>query len=1158
MAISLPRIWCYLVVAQALAWGTTQDFGQTSIGAPAKTLTLTYSFAGLSAAPSFSLAWNRDFLEGSPSCTIASTTSCSITVSFGPLLPGQRQDSLVIKNQSGIVLATTALHGVGLGPLMGLSPGVISTLVGNGTWGYQDSPSPTTAMFRNPQGIALDGSGTTAFVADSVNGAIRKIALLSGAVTTVVGNGSNGYSGDGGPATSAVLNTPTGVAVDGAGNLYIADQGNNLIRRVDAISQIITTVAGGGTVSSGADNFGDGGPALSAILFGPQSVAVDVSGNLFIADAYHNLVRYVNALTGNISVVAGGGASSGTDGYGDGGAATNAILHYPSGVALDSAGNLYIADTGDNMIRRVDMSSGVITAVGGNGNWGYSGDTGLATYATLASPQGVRVDAANNIYVADYGNNAIRLISAASQKIFTLAGRGSSGYAGDGGNPTVAFLTTPTDLAVDENGDLYIADCGNNVVRRVLFTSTPLAFPSEAVGAVSAAQVVSPINIGNQPLNLSTLTLSAGFQQVPGGFTDCVFGATLEPGASCDAAISFVPTQPGSIGGTLQLTTNSLNRPGTLQTVNLSGSGLTGSGPVAYVSVNSLSFNAQLVSTTSAAQTFTFANNGGTAFSITNIMVSGPATSDFQLSTNCPIVMPAATPCTVSVTFTPTMTGTRSATLLISDLVAGSPQSVTLTGTGNGGVLTPSPTALTFTGIVGATSASQTILLSNSGSFPLHILGVSVSGTNASNFGLSTTCGSAVTSGANCSLSITFTPAAAGDRSATLNVSNDASGSPLAIPLTGTGVTQLSSAGLRFIPLTPCRIADTRNPTGSFGGPILSAGVARNFIVPNSSCGVPVTAQAYSLNFTVVPPGVLGFLAVWPSGQPQPAVSLLNSDGRVKAGAAIVPAGASGGVTVYASHNTQVIIDINGYFVPATNAAALGFYPLTPCRIADTRTTTPLAASVSRDFSPLTSSCNISASAQAYSLNFTALPKTPIGFLSTWPSGQPQPVVSTLNTSTNDVTANAAIVPAGTNGNITVYSSSDTDVVIDVNGYFAPAVSTGVLSLYNLTPCRMLDTRTAGGSFSGTMAVNVVGSSCGVPSSAQAFVMNATVVPQSDLGFLSLWQDGAPWPGASTLNAGDMAVTSNMAIVPTNNGLIDSLASSATQLILDIAAYFAP
>jgi hypothetical protein len=216
---------------------------------------------------------------------------------------------------------------------------------------------------------------------------------------------------------------------------------------------------------------------------------------------------------------------------------------------------------------------------------------------------------------------------------------------------------------------------------------------------------------------------------------------------------------------------------------------------------------------------------------------------------------------------------------------------------------------------------------------------------------------------------------------------------------------------------------------------------------------------------------------------------------------------------------------------------------------------------VERDFPLLESPCIPGGlGIKAYSLNFTALPHQGtqrLGFLTVWPRGGSRPNVSTLNNPTGTRVANAAIVPAGTGGGIAVYPSDDTELVVDINGYFADPGSGG-LSLYSTAPCRVLDTRQTTGPFSGEKTVNVEGSACAPPASAQAYVFNATVVPSGPLGYLELWADGQNQPVVSTLNAIDGLVTSNMAIVPTANGSIDAYASSLTQLIMDISGYFAP
>jgi hypothetical protein len=293
-----------------------------------------------------------------------------------------------------------------------------------------------------------------------------------------------------------------------------------------------------------------------------------------------------------------------------------------------------------------------------------------------------------------------------------------------------------------------------------------------------------------------------------------------------------------------------------------------------------------------------------------------------------------------------------------------------------------------------------------------------------------------------------------------------------------------------------------------------------------------------------------------------------SADGRVKANAAMVPAGASGAVSVFASNATDVILDIDGYFT-SPSSSTLQFYPLTPCRVVDTRDSSKpqglgppnMHASQTRDFPVLGSPCLTGVKAAAYSFNYTVVPNPsgqPLAYLTTWPKGESQPVVSTLNNPTATVVANAAIVPAGTEGDIEVYTTDSADLVIDVDGYFA-AAGTGGLSLYPLAPCRVLDTRDNNGKpFSGRLAVPVSGSVCAPPAGAQAYVFNATVVPPGPLGYLTLWADGQGQPTVSTLNAVDGDIASNMAIVPSTNGVVDAFAADPTQVVLDISSYFAP
>ncbi len=337
----------------------------------------------------------------------------------------------------------------------------IETVAGGGDLGELGDGGPAVyADIRKPQGVALDAAGNL-YITDSGNHLIRKVDA-AGVISTIAGDGRRergvgAFGGDGGAATAAQFNWPEGLALDAAGNLYIADAGNHRIRKVDAAG-VISTIAGDGTWWFG----GDGGAATAAQLAWPQVMALDAAGNLYIADYYNHRIRKVDA-AGVISTVAGGGTEE--EFGGDGGAATAAQLNRPTGVALDAAGNLYIGDTRNHRIRKVD-AAGVISTVAGDGTEGFGGDGGAATAAQLAWPQGVALDAAGNLYIADYHNHRIRKVDAAGV-ISTVAGDGTWGFGGDGGAATAARLGEPEGVALDAAGNLYIADYYNHRIRKV-------------------------------------------------------------------------------------------------------------------------------------------------------------------------------------------------------------------------------------------------------------------------------------------------------------------------------------------------------------------------------------------------------------------------------------------------------------------------------------------------------------------------------------------------------------------------------------------------------------------------------------------------------------------------------------------------------------------
>jgi sugar lactone lactonase YvrE len=341
---------------------------------------------------------------------------------------------------------------------------LIATVAGGGTPSPSfcgDGGPATSACLFFPIGLAVDANDNL-FIGDDFNNRVRRVDAVTGNISTVAGSASVGFCGDGGPATSACLNQVVGIATDANGNLFITDYGNNRIRRVDAVTGIISTVAG----SANAGFCGDGGPATTACLSGPVGVKVDANGNLFIADYNNNRIRRVDAVTSIISTVA-GSASAGF--CGDGGPATAACLNSPAGLTLDSNGNVFVADRFNHRVRRVDAITGMITTVGGNGTPGFCGDGGPAGSACLNAPSDLAVDGAGNLSIADRGNHRIRRVNGAGIiSTVAGGGAPSPGFCGDGGAASRACLFNPTGVAFDPvSGGLLVGDTDNHRVRVV-------------------------------------------------------------------------------------------------------------------------------------------------------------------------------------------------------------------------------------------------------------------------------------------------------------------------------------------------------------------------------------------------------------------------------------------------------------------------------------------------------------------------------------------------------------------------------------------------------------------------------------------------------------------------------------------------------------------
>jgi uncharacterized protein (TIGR03437 family) len=397
----------------------------------------------------------------------------------------------------------------------------ITTVAGNGAAGYSGDGGPATqASINTTVDVATDSAGNI-YLADQNNNRIRKVDA-KGIMTTIAGNGSAGFSGDGGPSTQSTINYPTGVCTDAAGNLYFNDLGNFRVRKIDT-SGNITTVAGNGTRGSS----GDGGPATQASMIIPIRCVVDSGGNLYITDQGGHKIRMVNT-AGIISTFAGNGANAGvgTPGTysGDGGPATAAGLNNPTAITVDPAGNIIFSDQFNQRIRKVDKT-GTITTIAGTGNAGFSGDGGPATSAEVNYPGGLVADQNGDIYFADDNNYRIRKIS--NGVISTVAGNGVQGYAGDNGPALQAEFNGQFGVALDPAGDLYIADSANQRVREI-----------SSLGAAVAPQLSS-----------AGVTNGASFQSgISAGALITIFGANLSNNVHGIAPFSTVPL-PTSLGG---------------------------------------------------------------------------------------------------------------------------------------------------------------------------------------------------------------------------------------------------------------------------------------------------------------------------------------------------------------------------------------------------------------------------------------------------------------------------------------------------------------------------------------------------------------------------------------------------------------------------------
>ncbi len=923
---------------------------------------------------------------------------------------------IIISDLVPLIVVAAALFGFTLTA----TANEIVTIAGNGTDGFSgDGAAALTAQFGGISGLAVDAAGNLYF-ADTWNQRVR-VAAATGNVSTIAGNGVAADAGDGGPAVAASLPWPAGVTVDANGNLYISS--GSRVRKVSASG---TIAAFAGTTTAGYA--GDTGPATSARLTEPHGLAVDSAGNVYIADSGNFRIRKVSA-NGIITTIAGTGVA----GYsGDGGPAAAAEIGYVHALAFDGAGNLYFSDPYNHCVRRILTNGTVETAAGGA--FGGAGDGGPAVQAGLRYPYGLVADRVGDVYVADLLNHRVRVIGT-DGTMSTAAGNGSPGFNGDGQPGQDTSLNMPAELALSPAGDIYIADLRNFRIRELVIGASPpaptLLSPANGAAGVSLAPALS-------------WSASSGATSY-----DVYFGTSSSPPLAANT--TGTSYAPGTLAaGTLyywQVAAKNSSNMNLSATWSFTTQALVLAAPVLVSPANeatgivvapTLSWDASAAATsydvyfgTSSVPPLA-ANTTGTSYAPPGTLNSG-ATYYWQIvarnaagsadsptwsfATGAPAAglrfVPVA-PCRVVDTRNaagpfggPTMAGGATRSFTIPQSVCGIP------------------------GTAQAYSLNVTVVPEG----PLYYLSLWPAGQSQPLVSTLNSFGGAIVANA------AIVPAGTGG-AVSVYVTNPAD---VVLDINGYFDTSTGPASYSFYPAAPCRVADTRNPTGQFGGPTMYGGESRDFPLPLSSCDIPPAARGYSLNVTVVPQGALGYLTLWPTGQAQPFVSTLNSSaGEVVANAALVPAGSNESISVYVTNPTDVVLDMDGYFAAPGSSGALTFYPVTPCRVADTRNADgpfggpEMEAQSTRSFAIPASACNIPNTAAAYSLNVTVVPDGSLSYLTAWPAGSPQPFVSTLNSPDGSVVANAAIVPAGTSGAISIYVTNPTQVILDINGYFAP------------------------------------------------------------------------------------------------------------------------
>jgi sugar lactone lactonase YvrE len=770
--------------------------------------------------------------------------------------------------------------------------GIITRYAGNLTCGYggDGGPALNAVLHFMNQGIlpqlAFDLSGNL-LITDQANNRVRQVTTATGVISTIAGTGTAGFSGDNGPATSAQLNFPSGILVNNSNQIFVADSFNSRVRRIDT-SQTIITFCGNGSI-------GDGGPATSAILSPMNGVTHDTQGNLYIGDSSANLLRKVDT-AGNISTIAGIPFLNAPGG--DGGPASAATLGFPSGLAFDGHGNLFIADPGNSEVRKISTEGVISTYAGNAANPGNGGDGGPATQAQLLGPFGLGFDASDNLYIADLNNTNVRRVEAVTHVITTVAGNGTPGCSGNGGPATAANLGSPSNVKVDSQGNLFIADFGCALIWRVDHSTGIIttfagngSFPLSGDGGPATAAGIGSV-WGLAFDGAGNLFLTDDFNQAIRRI-DAVTGtiSTIAGNNGCNSFGIGGPALQASFCAPADLFIDSGQNLFFADSFTRRIYEITGFSPISSIMGSFSDFGLVSVGTTSLPETITINNTGSATLNITNLTTTG----NFGAALTCnPASVAPMQSCGVQAFFNPAALGPQLGTLSFATNDPAHPAyNFNLSGTGfTGATLGISPSSLAFgSAIASTTTPAQTVTVSNTGETSVSISSIATSGANSASFGQTNNCPispALLLPGNSCQIFVTFTPLALGANNASL-VITDTQGvfanTQQSISLSGTGTdvpvvasTSYSIGGNAFTSFSGSAACPPDcNVSGSFSLPQpLAPNLSNATITPASfSFTVGTTnlnqSNVTSATFTNVSTDASGSITSW-------AISLSNAN----------------------------------------------------------------------------------------------------------------------------------------------------------------------------------------------------------------------------------------------------------------------------------------